>query len=88
MTRSGNDSGPRGHGFKSRHSDHHNEKPETARVSGFFVGVFRRGNKPPVQPGEEKGFSKAKMGELKASPRTLPKDKPPDIIAKVWRPHC
>ena len=30
-------------------------------------GVFRRGNNPPVLPGEEKGFSKAKNGELKAA---------------------
>ena len=22
-----------------------------------FIGVFRRGNKPPVEPGEEKSFS-------------------------------
>ncbi len=33
----------------------------------FFVGPFRGGNKPPVLPGEEKGFSKAKNGELKAA---------------------
>jgi len=31
------------------------------------VGPFRGGNKPPVLPGEEKGFSKAKNGELKAA---------------------
>ena len=33
----------------------------------FFIGPFRGGNKPPVLPGEEKGFSKAKNGELKAA---------------------
>ena len=32
----------------------------------FLIGPFRGGNKPPVLPGEEKGFSKAKNGELKA----------------------
>ena len=32
-----------------------------------FIGPFRGGNKPPVLPGEEKGFSKAKNGELKAA---------------------
>ena len=37
----------------------------------LFFGVFRRGNKPPVQPGVKKDFSKAKMGELKASPKRL-----------------
>jgi hypothetical protein len=41
--------------------------------SFFHFGVFRRGNKPPVQPGEKKGFSKAKTGELKASPKKLAK---------------
>jgi len=33
----------------------------------FLIGPFRGGNKPPVLPGEEKGFSKAKNGELKAA---------------------
>ena len=33
----------------------------------FMIGPFRGGNKPPVLPGEEKGFSKAKTGELKAA---------------------
>ena len=33
----------------------------------FVIGPFRGGNKPPVLPGEEKGFSKAKNGELKAA---------------------
>ncbi len=32
-----------------------------------IIGPFRGGNKPPVLPGEEKGFSKAKNGELKAA---------------------
>lgn len=32
-----------------------------------LIGPFRGGNKPPVLPGEEKGFSKAKNGELKAA---------------------
>ena len=42
-------------------------------TAAFFVGVFRRGNKPPVLPGEKEGFSKAKKGELKASPTELAK---------------
>ena len=33
----------------------------------ILFGPFRGGNKPPVLPGEEKGFSKAKNGELKAA---------------------
>ena len=38
-------------------------------------------NKPPVLLGEEKGFSKAKTGELDASPRKkLKKEKPSDIM--------
>ena len=39
----------------------------------LFIGVFRRGNKPPVLLGVREGFSKAKTGELKASPRNLAK---------------
>jgi len=35
--------------------------------SFLLIGPFRGGNKPPVLPGEEKGFSKAKNGELKAA---------------------
>jgi len=35
----------------------------------FLVGVFRRGNKPPVEPGEENERSKKRKGELKASPK-------------------
>ena len=38
-----------------------------------LFGVFRRGNKPPVLLGVREGFSKAKTGELKASPRNLAK---------------
>ena len=37
------------------------------RSISFLIGPFRGGNKPPVLPGEEKGFSKAKNGELKAA---------------------
>ncbi len=33
----------------------------------LFFGPFRGGKKPPVLPGEEKGFSKVKNGELKAA---------------------
>ncbi len=33
----------------------------------IFIGVFRRGNKPPVLLGEEKSFSNDKNGELDAS---------------------
>ena len=35
----------------------------------FLFGAFRCGNKPLVLPGVKDGFSKAKMGELKASPK-------------------
>jgi hypothetical protein len=38
-------------------------------------------NKPPVLLGEGEGFSKAKRGELKASPKMkLKKKKPSDIM--------
>ena len=43
---------------------------ETAEL---FLGIFRSGNKPPVLLGVREGFSKAKTGELKASPRNLAK---------------
>ena len=36
-----------------------------------IIGAFRCGNKPLVLPGEGEGFSKAKTGELKASPSHL-----------------
>ena len=45
--------------------------PETFVFGWFFVGAFRRGNKPPVQPGVKKDFSKGKTGELEASPKEL-----------------
>ena len=35
----------------------------------FWFGVFRRGNNPPVLPGEENERSKKRKGELKASPQ-------------------
>ena len=35
-------SGPRGHGFKSRHSDHFSKMLETARVSGIFFALVSR----------------------------------------------
>ena len=38
-----------------------------------LFGAFMRGNKPLVLPGEEDGFSKAKTGELNASPDSLDK---------------
>ncbi len=34
-----------------------------------IFGAFRCGNKPLVLPGVKDGFSKAKTGELKASPK-------------------
>ncbi len=40
-------------------------------VKQLLFGVLRRGNKPLVLPGVGKGFSKAKMGELKASPKKV-----------------
>ena len=43
------------------------EKPPAWRVDVYLIGPFRGGNKPPVLPGKEKGFSKAKNGELKAA---------------------
>ena len=39
--------------------------------AGFLFGAFRRGHNPPVQPGVKKDFSKAKTGELEASPKEL-----------------
>ena len=36
-----------------------------------FFSAFRCGNKPPVQPGVKKDFSKGKTGELEASPKEL-----------------
>ena len=38
-------------------------------VGAFLFGAFRCGNKPLVLPGVKDGFSKAKTGELKASPK-------------------
>ena len=38
----------------------------------FFWGL-QTWKKPPVLPGEKKGFSKGKTGELKASPKNLAK---------------
>ncbi len=47
----------------------------------FFFLAPLGWNKPPVLLGEEKGFSKAKTGELDASPRKkLKKEKPSDIM--------
>ena len=51
--------------FKSCYP-HHRSKPYVSRLWAFF-GPFRGGNKPPVLPGEEKGFSKAKNGAHKAA---------------------
>ena len=36
-----------------------------------FTFVVLSENKPPVLPGEKKGLSKEKEGELKASPKRL-----------------
>jgi len=46
---------------------HTNKKTSSLGELVFLIGPFRGGNKPPVLPGEEKGFSKAKNGELKAA---------------------
>jgi|GEM_PF-2078171 len=43
------------------------QNSESISFQSFLFGPFRGGNKPPVLPGEEKGFSKAKNGELKAA---------------------
>ena len=43
----------------------------TQNQEDFLIGAFMRGNKPLVLPGEKEGFSKAKTGELKASPNSL-----------------
>ena len=43
----------------------------SCKASSFFVGAFMRGNKPLVLPGVKEGFSKAKTGELNASPAHL-----------------
>ena len=40
-----------------------------------FFGAFMRGNKPLVLPGVKEGFSKAKTGELDASPTHLKRNK-------------
>ena len=40
---------------------------------GALFGALMRGNKPLVLPGEDDGFSKAKTGELNASPDSLDK---------------
>ena len=37
-----------------------------------MIGALRRGNKPPVQPGENKK-------------RSAKKEKPPSIMVSVWR---
>ena len=41
---------------------------------------YRRGNNPPVLPGEENERSDKKTGELKASPKSWQKNKPPGIL--------
>ena len=41
---------------------------------------YRRGNKPPVLPGEGNERSDKKAGELKASPKSWQKNKPPGIL--------
>ena len=38
-------------------------------IGAVIIGAFRCGNKPLVLPGVKDGFSKAKTGELKASPK-------------------
>ena len=43
-----------------------------AEPGGYYFGAFMRGNKPPVLLGAKKASSKAKTGELKASPSHLP----------------
>ena len=35
----------------------------------FSIGAFMREKEPPVLPGGREGFSKAKKGELNASPK-------------------
>ena len=67
---------PKGRGFESlmaRQKEMHSHL--------FFCLAPLGWNKPPVLLGEGKGFSKAKVGELKASPnKKLKKKKPSDIM--------
>ena len=44
--------GPRGREFEPLHSDQ--SPSEIVDFRGVFLDAFRRGNKPPVLPGEEK----------------------------------
>ena len=41
----------------------------------------------PGTAGGKKDFSKAKTGELKASPKGRKIIKPPSVIVMVWQPH-
>ena len=43
-------------------------KTVTFTVTVFYFGVFRRGNKSSVLPGEEKRAEQQKEGELYANP--------------------
>ncbi len=53
-----------------------------------LIGAFMRGNKPPVELGVEKGFSKDKTRRAQSSrKKTCKKIKPPSIIVTVWQPH-
>jgi len=56
-------------------------------ISALMIGVFRRGNKPVVVPGEGKRAEQQRKGELEASPKRIEKIKPPDIMVVVWRPY-
>ena len=48
----------------------YNKRRELSKVRAFNIGVFRRGNKPPVLLGEDKKSSATiKSGEASAKPQ-------------------
>ena len=57
-------------------------KDDSSESSFSFIGAFMRGNKPLVLPGVKEGLSKAKTGELNASPAHLKISKPSKYNSK------
>lgn len=46
----------------------------------FIIGVFRRGNKPPVLPGDnKKSGARKEKGELDASPKKTKRKEEPRV---------
>ncbi len=41
------------------------------QLGGLIFGIFRRGNKSPVESGKTKDFSNDKSGELKAAAKKI-----------------